>query len=156
MPAERRAEVLWQGELMTGHGEVTTASSRTILAAPVSWAGRIASPDGRTSPEELIAAAHASCFAMSLAGTLTRAGFSPQRLEIGAVVTFGHRGEHWAITSSKLDAYGEVPGIDETTYERLVHDAMAACPVTLALQGNVEVSVTPELSADELAASAGP
>ena len=88
MAAIRRAEVTWEGDLASGSGVVTATTSQAFSALPVSWASRTQSADGRTSPEELVAAAHASCFCMALSNGLGRAGTPPQKLEISASVTF--------------------------------------------------------------------
>ena len=88
MAAIRRAEATWSGALTSGSGEVSAISSGAFSALPVTWASRTETSDGRTSPEELVAAAHASCFAMALSGALARAGTPPERLDVSAEVTF--------------------------------------------------------------------
>ena len=95
MSAIRRAEVTWEGDLATGQGDVTAMSSALFSSLPVSWAARTEAPQGKTSPEELLAAAHASCFAMAFSAGLARAGTPPQRLEVSADVTFDKVGDGW-------------------------------------------------------------
>ena len=87
MEAERRAEATWQGDLLTGSGVVSASSSRAFTSLPVSWAARTEQPDGRTSPEELVAAAHAACYCMALSNGLGTAGTPPERLEVTVALT---------------------------------------------------------------------
>src|SRR4051794_16367157 len=99
MSAIRRAEVAWSGDLSTGSGTVSAVSSGAFSDLPVSWAARTESPD-KTSPEELVAAAHASCFAMAFSGALGRAGTPPDRLDVSAEVTFDKLDAGWKVVSS--------------------------------------------------------
>ncbi len=145
MAAVRRAEVIWQGELARGSGTVTAASSNAFSELPVTWGSRIERPDGRTSPEELIAAAHASCFAMALSGGLGRAGTPPERLSISAEVTFDRTDQGFRVQSSALTVRGKVPGIDDATFRAAAEDAKENCPVSQALKGNVQLSVDASL-----------
>src|SRR6186997_539302 len=98
MAAIRRAEVTWDGDLMTGSGTVSAVSSGAFSDLPVSWAARTEHPD-KTSPEELVAAAHASCYAMAFSGRLARFGTPPQRLSVSADVTFDKLDAGWKVTS---------------------------------------------------------
>ena len=100
MAAVRRAEASWSGPLNTGSATVTAMSSRTFANLPVSWSARTEGPDGKTSPEELVAAAHASCYCMALSGGLARAGTPPDRLEVSAEVTFDKVEAGWKVVSS--------------------------------------------------------
>src|SRR3989449_9956921 len=113
MAATRRADAVWEGELTSGQGRVSSGSSGLFKDLPVSWSARTEAPGGKTSPEELLAAAHASCFAMALSNALARAGTSPKRLEVSAAITFDKVGENWTVVSSALDVRGEVPGADD-------------------------------------------
>ncbi len=103
MAASRRADVTWTGDLATGSGAVTASTSGAFSSLPVSWAARTESSDGRTSPEELVAAAHASCYAMAFSGRLGRAGTPPQRLDVSATVTFDKLEAGWKVVSSRAD-----------------------------------------------------
>jgi len=141
MAADRRADVTWLGELQTGKGEVTLASSGSGTF-PVSWPSRTEQPDGRTSPEELLAGAHASCYAMALSGGLGRAGTPPERLEVTAVVTFV---PGTGVTTSVLDVRGAVPGLDQAAFDEAAQAAEGRCPISNAIRGNVEVTVTATL-----------
>ena len=142
MAAERRAEVTWQGDLMGGSGEVERVGSGTFGGLDVTWASRTEEPGGKTSPEELIAAAHASCFSMALANGLAKAGNPPQQLSTSATVTFV---PGTGITRSVLEVEGRVPGMDEDTFKSAAEEAKDGCPVSQALRGNVELEVTARL-----------
>lgn len=141
MATTRRAEVTWQGDLMKGSGSVSAKSSAAFSSLPVTWASRTETPDGRTSPEELVAAAHASCFSMALSGGLGRAGTPPQKLEVAAVVTFDKTDAGWRITKSDLEVRGQVPGLDAEGFTKAAEAAKDGCPISNALKGNVAFTV---------------
>lgn len=141
MATIRRADVTWTGDLASGAGVVTASTSHTFTDLPVSWASRTEAADGRTSPEELIAAAHASCFAMALSAGLGRAGTPTKRLEVSAAVAFDRVGTNWRIVSSALSVRGWVPGIDPAGFRQAAEAAKEGCPVSQALKGNVPLSV---------------
>jgi|SRR4051812_18356117 len=141
MAATRRADVTWEGDLLKGSGVVSASSSNKFSQLPVSWASRTESPDGRTSPEELLAAAHASCYAMALSAGLGRQGHPPERLDVSSVVTFDRVGEGWKVTSSALTVKGKVPGIDAAAFQQAAEAAKDGCPISGALKGNVDLSV---------------
>jgi lipoyl-dependent peroxiredoxin len=142
MAAERRADVVWEGSLIEGSGTITKTGSGALPELPVTWASRTESPDGRTSPEELIAAAHASCFAMALSHALAQAGNAPERLENSATLTFV---PGTGITKSVLTVNGRVPGIDESAFREAAEGAKDGCPVSGALKGNVELTLDARL-----------
>lgn len=141
MAAIRRAQAVWQGDLMKGSGEVTAASSKAFSSLPVTWASRTEQPDGRTSPEELIAAAHAACYSMAFSNELAQNGTPATRLDVTATVTFDRIDGKWTVARSELQVTGEVPGIDEATFAQKANGAKDGCPVSRALQGNVQISV---------------
>ena len=141
MGTTRRAEVTWEGDLMKGKGVVSAKSSNAFSTLPVTWAARTETPDGRTSPEELVAAAHASCFAMALSGALARANTPPQKLEVAAVVTFDKTDAGWRVTKSELEVRGQVPGLDAAGFAKAAEGAKDGCPISNALKGNVALSV---------------
>jgi osmotically inducible protein OsmC len=141
MAAVRRAEATWSGPLATGSGAVSAVSSGAFSELPVSWAARTESPDGRTSPEELVAAAHAACFSMAFSGGLARAGTPPERLDVSAEVTFDKVGDAWTVTSSALTVRGRVPGISAEDFVAAANAAKDGCPISRALKGNLELSV---------------
>jgi lipoyl-dependent peroxiredoxin len=147
MAATRRADVTWEGDLLSGGGVVTAAASRAFNALPVTWASRTESPQGKTSPEELIAAAHASCYAMALSFGLAGAGKPPKKLEVSATVTFDKVEAGWRVISSALTVRGVVPGIDTAGFRKAAEGAKDGCPVSQALKGNVKLSVEATLVA---------
>jgi osmotically inducible protein OsmC len=140
---ERRAHVVWEGDLAGGNGTLTADSSKTLEEAPVTWASRVERPDGKTSPEELIASAHASCYSMAFSHTLAEGGNAPERLEVEAVCTFDD--EALKITAVDLNVRGKVPGMTEEEFENAAHQADQGCPVSNALRGNVEIRVQTSL-----------
>jgi lipoyl-dependent peroxiredoxin len=142
--AERRAEVVWEGDLAHGKGTVS-AGTGAFSDLPVSWAARTESPDGKTSPEELIAAAHASCFAMAFSHGLAQNGTPPERLDVRAVCTLDQVDAGFKITTIELHVEGRVPGIDAAAFEEAAEQAKDGCPVSGALKGSVQITVQPRL-----------
>jgi lipoyl-dependent peroxiredoxin len=134
---ERKAQVTWEGNLMKGNGTLTSLSSGVLQEAPVTWASRTSNPEGKTSPEELIAGAHATCYAMVLSLTLANNGNEPGRLQVEAVCTFDD--EAAKVTSSELYVSGEVPGLDAAGFEEIAKQAEPHCPVSNALRNNVDI-----------------
>ena len=141
MAAIRQAQVTWEGELASGKGAVSATTSQAFSSLPVTWGSRTESADGRTSPEELVASAHASCFAMALSFELGQAGTPPEKLEVGATVTFDRVDEGWRVVSSALTVRGRVPGLDAEGLRRAAEGAKDGCPISQALKGNVALSV---------------
>jgi osmotically inducible protein OsmC len=139
--AARRAEATWEGDLMSGSGVVSAVSSGAFTELPVSWAARTERSDGRASPEELVAAAHASCYCMALSNGLGDSGTPPSRLEVSATVTFEQVHQGWKVTSSTLLVRGRVPGGDPVSFRQAAETAKDGCPISVALQGNVELNV---------------
>jgi osmotically inducible protein OsmC len=139
---DRKAEVTWRGDLMSGTGRVDTVTSGAVGGLDVSWPARSEEPNGMTSPEELIAAAHATCFSMALSGGLAREGHAPEELKTSATVTF-QPGE--GITKIVLDVAGRVSGMDEDAFEQAATQAKENCPVSKALAGVPEISLTARL-----------
>jgi osmotically inducible protein OsmC len=146
MKAERRAEVVWKGDLMSGSGEIVSSGSGVLSNLNVNWASRTEDSGGNTSPEELIAAAHASCFSMALSHGLAQAGHAPEQLDVSAVVTFEQVEGGWKIASSALDVAATVPGMDESAFHEAAEQAKEGCPVSGALQGNVEITLNARLA----------
>ena len=141
MATERRADVVWEGDLLHGSGTVVSNTSGALPRLAVSWASRAEAPNGKTSPEELIAAAHAACFSMALSHGLAEAGHTAERLETSATVTF-QPGE--GITGSALTVVGTVPGMTADEFEAQAQDAKANCPVSQAL--SVEITLDAQLA----------
>src|SRR5947209_525866 len=142
--AERTATTSWDGDLAHGNGTLN-GKSGALNDLAVTWASRTERSDGKTSPEELIAAAHASCFSMALSHTLTQEGNAPDRLEVSAAVTLDQRDGAPTVTTSELTVTGTVPGIDQAAFEAAAAEAADNCPVSRALAG-VEITVTATLS----------
>ena len=143
MAAERRASVTWKGDLRSGSGTINEVGSGAFGPLDVSWDARSdESPGGKTSPEELIAAAHASCFSMALANGLAKSGNPPERLETSAVVTFVPGP---GITKSALSVKAAVPGLDAEVFHAAAEDARKNCPVSQALAGVPEITLDASL-----------
>ena len=141
MAAIRRAEARWSGALTTGSGVVSARSSGQFVDLPVSWAARTEQSGGTTSPEELLAAAHAACYAMALSGALGRAGTPPERLDVSAEVTFDKLEAGWRVVSSALTVRGRVPGMSAADFLAAAESIRDGCPISVALAGNVALSV---------------
>jgi lipoyl-dependent peroxiredoxin len=144
MATEKTAHATWEGSLASGKGRFSLGSG-AATDQEVTWKARAEGGEG-TSPEELIAAAHASCISMALAGGLARAGTPPTRLETDATTTFDQVGEGFAITTIALRIRGEVEGLDEAGFREAAEQAKENCPVSQALKGNVEISLDASLA----------
>ena len=127
---------------MSGQGRIETVSSGALGGLDVSWPARSEEPGGLTSPEELIAAAHATCFSMALSSGLAKAGHAPERLQTSATVTF-QPGE--GITKVALEVVGRVPGLDEAEFDQAADEAKQNCPVSKALAGVPEIALIARL-----------
>ncbi len=143
--AERRAHAVWQGNLVKGTGTVTGGSG-ALGSLPVSWSARTEEPGGKTSPEELLAAAQAACFAMALSGNLDKAGSPPERLTVDAVCTFDKKPEGgWKVGTMTISVEGRVPGISEADFTRIAEETGQGCPISGAIKGNVQIKVNARL-----------
>jgi osmotically inducible protein OsmC len=140
-----RATAEWQGDLMSGKGK-TSAGSGTFQDASLSWKARTEGAAAATTPEELLAAAHASCFSMALSHALAQGGHPATRLETGCVVEFGPKqGGGFEVKSSALEVKGWVPGIDAAAFEQAAEGAKNGCPISAALK--IPMSVKASLQA---------
>ena len=144
--APRRADAVWQGSLAQGSGEVSLVTSGAAGPLPVTWASRTERSNGKTSPEELVAAAHASCYNMALSNILAEAGTPPEKLETSVTVTFTEIEGGWKTGSSAITVKGWVPGLDEAGFKEAAAAAKDGCPISGALKGNVELSVEATLA----------
>jgi lipoyl-dependent peroxiredoxin len=142
MATDRKAEVSWQGDLMSGSGRIESVSSGAVGGLDVSWPARSEAPGGNTSPEELIAAAHATCFSMALSNGLAQGGHAPEELKTAATVTF-QPGE--GITKIALDVAARVPGMDDDAFRQAAEQAKENCPVSKALASVPEISLNARL-----------
>ena len=146
MATERTASVTWRGSLMDGEGTIDNVTSGVLSSLEVDWLNRSEDPQGKTSPEELIAAAHAACFSMALSNGLAQGGHAPEQLEVSAVVTFEQVEGGWKVATSALDVQGTVPGMDEAAFRKAAEQAKDGCPVSGALKGNVGMTVNARLA----------
>ncbi len=137
--ADRTASASWQGDLFEGSGMVSAVSSGLFTEAGVTWASRTAEPGGLTSPEELLASAHAACFCMALSNELSSRGHPPARLDVQATCTFV---PGTGITTMALDVTAAVPGVDEAAFREGLDAAEGSCPMSGALRGNVAIHIT--------------
>ena len=143
--ADRRAEVNWEGALLNGAGAVELVSSGGGTF-PVTWASRVESADGRTSPEELLAAAHASCYAMAFSAALGRADTPPERLHVTATVSLNKKeGGGVQVTDSLLEVSGVVPGLDQAGFQAAAEKGEQGCPISNAIRNNVNITVVATL-----------
>jgi osmotically inducible protein OsmC len=142
----RKAGVIWSGDLKDGSGLLST-ESRVLYEQPFNYAQRFEDQPG-TNPEELIAAAHAACFSMALASTLRRNGFNPRRTDTSATCTLSQKDGGHEITAMELHVRGDVPGIDEQTFNRMVSEAHERCPVSKLLRDKINIKITTALFND--------
>ena len=146
MEITRFAEATWTGDLASGAGSINYVSSGAFTRLPVTWSSRTEEHNGRTSPEELIASAHAACFSMAFSSRLGKNGTPAEKLEVKCVVVFAKGDAGWKIARSELTVRGTVPGIDNDRFVALAEDAKEHCPVSAALKGNVELVVDAALA----------
>ncbi|HZU12683.1 MAG TPA: OsmC family peroxiredoxin [Chloroflexota bacterium] len=143
--ADRNATVVWTGTLTEGQGELSTQSG-ALDHAPVTWASRMEAPAGKTSPEELLAAAEAECYAMGLVNLLKTEGHPATRIEVKATASIERGDQGLRITTMSLDVSGDVPGIDQHQFNQYADRSEQSCPVSNALRGNVKISVNARLT----------
>lgn len=139
------AEAVWEHDLVKGSGRVRFKSG-AAAELPVSWAARTEASNGKTSPEELLAAAHAACYCMAFSAGLGRNGTPPDQLTVQAVATFDKVGEAWRVTTMELTVTGKVPKISQEKFEELARGAKDGCPISNAIKGNVEIRLTTHLT----------
>ena len=145
LKAERRADVVWEGDLLHGSGTIVSVGSGALGMLPVTWASRTERSDGRTSPEELMAAAHAACYAMAFSHALAQSGTPAERLAVSATCTFEQVEGGFKISTMELNVRGKVPGLDEAGFEKVAQQAEQGCPVSNALRNNVQIRVNAHL-----------
>jgi lipoyl-dependent peroxiredoxin len=141
MAQVRRAEAHWSGDLAGGGGAVSAATSGIFSEQAITWRARTEASEGRTSPEELLAAAHASCFAMAVSNELAKAGFPPERVDVGVEVTADKREKGWTVLTSHVTLRARVPGVDQATFMERAEMAKTGCPIARAISGNVEITL---------------
>jgi osmotically inducible protein OsmC len=141
MAETRTAEAYWTGDLASGNGMLLYVSSGAYTRLPVTWGSRSGAHEGRTSPEEFLAAAHATCFSMALGNELGKNGTPATRLDVQVAITADKREAGWTVLSSAITVKGVVDGIDQPKFAELATAAKDGCPISRALVGNVELSV---------------
>ena len=139
----RNAHAEWNGDLPGGNGTLSEGSG-VLNNTPVTFASRVQQPEGKTSPEELIAAAHATCYAMALSHTLSQKGNAPEHLEVDAVCTLDD--QQLKITTMQLNVQGNVPGLSADEFQNATREAEQLCPVSNALRGNVDIQLNASLA----------
>ena len=139
---KRKATAIWNGDLKTGKGSISTESN-TLSNAQYSFLTRFENGVG-TNPEELIAAAHAGCFSMALSAQLSGAGIKPEKIETTATVTLEKDEKGWTVTESFLEVKAKVPGIDAASFEKMANDAKAGCPISRLLNAKVSMNAVLE------------
>jgi lipoyl-dependent peroxiredoxin len=143
--ATRVAVVSWKGDL-EGSGDVTLESSGVLKASPVTWASRAEASEGRTSPEELLAAAHATCYAMAFSNTLGKEGTPPESLQVRAECDLDRIDSGLKVTTMRLHVRGVVPGLDDPGFQKLAEEAEENCPMSGAIKGNVDIQLDAKLT----------
>jgi osmotically inducible protein OsmC len=141
MATTRRADATWSGDLLSGRGTVSAATTGVFRDLPTTWASRIGEPEGVTSPEELLATAHASCFSMAVSNELAKAGTPPTRVAVTVAVTGDKLESGWTVLSSAITVKAVVPGATDASFQEAANKAKDGCPISKALKGNVELSV---------------
>lgn len=145
MATARTASANWQGDLLQGSGEVSADSSGAFSSLPVTWKARTEESGGMTSPEELLAAAHAACFSMASSNELAKAGFPAERLDVTAEVSADKTDAGWTVQSSRLTVRGRVPNADEATFKQAVEAAKVGCPISRAIGASVAITLDASL-----------
>jgi osmotically inducible protein OsmC len=141
MATTRRASATWSGDLATGKGTVSAATTGVFRDQPTSWAARTGEPEGVTSPEELLAAAHASCFSMACSNILAKAGTPPTRLEVEVAISADRLEAGFTVTNADIVVHGVVPGATQESFAAAANEAKDGCPISRALKGNVAFTV---------------
>src|SRR5262245_46791337 len=145
MATSRRAEASWSGDLISGNGTVTAGTTRVFSDLPTTWKARTEEADGVTSPEELLAAAHASCFSMAISNNLAKAGTPPTRISVTVEITADKTDSGWTVQKAHITVRGVVPGATQDSFREAAEGAKDGCPISKALKGNVELAVVATL-----------
>jgi lipoyl-dependent peroxiredoxin len=147
MATTRRATATWSGDLLSGAGTVTAATTGTFRDQPTTWASRIGETEGSISPEELLAAAHASCFSMACSNILAKAGTAPTRLEVEVTIGADKLEAGFTVTNADIVVRGVVPGATQESFAAAADEAKDGCPISRALKGNVAMTIQATLEA---------
>jgi osmotically inducible protein OsmC len=139
---QSKANAVWEGDLMSGKGRTSSASG-SLRDASLGWKARTEGQPGFTTPEELLAAAHASCFSMAISHGLAKGGHPPKKIETSCTVEFGPKaGGGFEVKSSSLEVKGSVPGIDQAAFQKAAEEAKSGCPISGALKIAMSVKAT--------------
>jgi osmotically inducible protein OsmC len=141
MAQVRRAEAHWSGDLLAGGGAVSATSSGIFSDQAITWRARTEASEGKTSPEELLATAHAACYSMAVSNELAKAGFAPQRVDVAVEVRADKTDAGWTVLSSHISLRAAVPGVDEVTFREKADTAKQSCPISRAISDAVEISL---------------
>ena len=147
MAQVRRAEAHWSGDLATGGGAVSAVSSGIFSDQATTWRARTEASEGKTSPEELLAAAHAACYSMAVSNELAKAGHAPQRVDVTVEVSADKAEAGWTVQTSRITLRAAVPGIDEGLFREKAEAAKSGCPISRAISGSVQISLEATLEA---------
>jgi osmotically inducible protein OsmC len=147
MAQVRRAAAHWSGDLASGGGAVSADTSGIFADQAITWRARTEASEGKTSPEELLAAAHAACYSMAFSNELAKAGFAPERVDVTVDVSADKREAGWTVVSSHITVRGKVPGVDAATFQEKAAAAKAGCPISRAISDSVTISLDATLEA---------
>lgn len=141
MAQVRQAEANWSGDLLSGGGSVSATSSGIFSDQGITWRARTEASEGKTSPEELLAAAHASCYSMAFSNELAKAGFPAERIDVSVVVSADKTDAGWTVLSSAITVRAKVPGADEALFLEKANAAKGGCPISRAISDSVEITL---------------
>jgi len=147
MAQVRRAEANWSGDLLSGGGAVSASSSGIFADQAITWRARTEASEGKTSPEELLAAAHAACYSMAVSHELSGAGFPPERVDVSVVVSADKTDSGWTVQRSAISVTAKVPGANEALFQEKAAAAKAGCPISRAISDSVEITLEATLEA---------
>jgi osmotically inducible protein OsmC len=147
MAQVRQATAHWSGDLGSGGGAVSAGSSGIFSEQAITWRARTEASEGKTSPEELLATAHAACYSMAVSNELSKAGFVPDRVDVTVDVEADKREAGWTVLASRIRLRARVPGIDQATFLQQAEKAKGGCPISRAINDSVEISLDATLEA---------
>lgn len=145
MPQVRQGTAHWSGDLLAGGGAVSAATTGVFAEQPITWRARTEAAEGKTSPEELLAAAHAACYSMAVSNELAKAGHVPERVDVTVDVTADKTDAGWTVLSSAITLRARVPGCDEATFNEKAEAAKSGCPISRAISGSVDITLNATL-----------
>jgi osmotically inducible protein OsmC len=141
MAQVRRAQANWSGDLLSGGGAVSASTSGIFDNQAITWRARTEASEGKTSPEELLAAAHAACYSMAFSNELAKAGFAPERVDVSVEVTADKTDAGWTVLRSAISVRAKVPGADAALFAEKAEAAKGGCPISRAISGSVEITL---------------